>query len=132
MYSFNETFEFGSNLGSEARWIGFWLDELDLGLTWLDHGSIAQISTQWLKSWLSCSKAQILNVLARLLEISTQWLDCLAWSRLIKISKQKIDPPVFPFFFFFFFFQILNLNLNLNFIFYFIYIYFLNMAIKRK
>ena len=62
---FNVAFEFGNNriaqiswlnsawlisqldgldLGSEARWLGFWL-EVDLGLAWSDHGSMAQIAT---------------------------------------------------------------------------------------
>ena len=31
----------GSDLSSEARWLGFWL-EVDLGLVWSDHGSMAQ------------------------------------------------------------------------------------------
>ena len=26
-----------------ARWLGFWLDNLDLSLAWLDHCSMAQI-----------------------------------------------------------------------------------------
>jgi hypothetical protein len=50
----------GSDLDSEARWLGFWL-EVDLGLAWSDHGSMARIATQWLKarilkwSWLGIS-----------------------------------------------------------------------------
>ena len=38
----------GSDLGSEARWLGFLLEDLDLDLAWSDHaqwldlGSVAQ------------------------------------------------------------------------------------------
>jgi hypothetical protein len=38
----------GSDLNSEARWLGFWL-EVDLGLAWSDHGSMARIAAQWLR-----------------------------------------------------------------------------------
>uniref|UniRef100_A0A2N9GPE2 Uncharacterized protein n=1 Tax=Fagus sylvatica TaxID=28930 RepID=A0A2N9GPE2_FAGSY len=40
-----------------AQWLGFWL-EVDLGVAWLDHGSMARIAAQWLEarilkwSWL--------------------------------------------------------------------------------
>jgi hypothetical protein len=37
------------DLGSEARWLGFWL-EVDLGLAWSDHGLMARIAIQWLGS----------------------------------------------------------------------------------
>jgi hypothetical protein len=33
----------GSDLGSEARWLGFWL-EVDLSLAWSNHGSMARIA----------------------------------------------------------------------------------------
>ena len=82
---FNETFEFvykriaqiswlnsawlvfrldGSNLSSEARWLGFWL-KVDLGLAWSDHGSIARIAAQWLEdSDLEMVLARDLNSMA--------------------------------------------------------------------
>ena len=34
----------GLNLDSEARWLGFWLGDFDLGLAWSNHGSMAQIA----------------------------------------------------------------------------------------
>ena len=38
----------GSDLNSEAWWLGFWL-EVDLGLAWSDHGLMARIAAQWLR-----------------------------------------------------------------------------------
>ena len=41
----------GSDLSLEAWWwLGFWLGDFDLGLAWSDHGSMAQIAAQWLRS----------------------------------------------------------------------------------
>uniref|UniRef100_A0A2N9EPR2 Uncharacterized protein n=1 Tax=Fagus sylvatica TaxID=28930 RepID=A0A2N9EPR2_FAGSY len=57
----------GSDLGSEARWLGFWL-EVDLGLAWSDHGSMAQIVTQWLRG------SDLEMVLARDLNSVARWL----------------------------------------------------------
>ena len=39
----------GLDLGSEARWLEFWLDDLDLGLAWSDHGLMARIAAQWFR-----------------------------------------------------------------------------------
>ena len=109
MCNFNETFEFvykkiaqiswlnsawlvsqlnGSDLGSEARWLGFWL-EVDLGLAWLDHGSMARITTQWLRG------SNLEMVLARDLSSVARWLDSIS-------AHQNIYPTNgFPLFFFF-------------------------------
>ena len=85
--NFNETFEFvykritqiswlysvwlvsrldGSDLGSEARWLGFWL-EVDLSLAWSDHSSMARIVTQWLRG------SDLEMVLARNLSLVARW-----------------------------------------------------------
>jgi hypothetical protein len=34
----------GSDFSLEARWLGFWFGDFDLGLAWLDHGSMAWIA----------------------------------------------------------------------------------------
>uniref|UniRef100_A0A2N9HMN1 Uncharacterized protein n=1 Tax=Fagus sylvatica TaxID=28930 RepID=A0A2N9HMN1_FAGSY len=57
----------GSDLGSEARWLGFWL-EVDLGLAWSDHGSMARIAAQWLRG------SDLEMVLARDLSSMARWL----------------------------------------------------------
>jgi hypothetical protein len=105
---FNETFEFvykriaqiswlnsawlvsrldGSDLGSEARWLGFWL-EVDLGLAWSDHGSMARIAAQWLRG------SDLEMVLARDLNSVARWLG------LISAHENRIK-KVYPTFFFF-------------------------------
>ena len=83
---FYETFEFGhkriaqmswlvsrldgSDLGSEARWLEFWLGGFDLNLAWSDHGSIARIVAQWLRgSGLEMALTQDLSSVARSLLI---------------------------------------------------------------
>uniref|UniRef100_A0A2N9EES9 Uncharacterized protein n=1 Tax=Fagus sylvatica TaxID=28930 RepID=A0A2N9EES9_FAGSY len=57
----------GSDLGSEARWLGFWL-EVDLGLAWSDHGSMARIVVQWLRG------SDLEMILARDLSSVARWL----------------------------------------------------------
>uniref|UniRef100_A0A2N9EZ66 Reverse transcriptase Ty1/copia-type domain-containing protein n=1 Tax=Fagus sylvatica TaxID=28930 RepID=A0A2N9EZ66_FAGSY len=57
----------GSDLCSEARWLGFWL-EIDLGLAWSDHGSMARIATQWLRG------SDLEMVLTRDLSSVARWL----------------------------------------------------------
>uniref|UniRef100_A0A2N9HPF1 Ion transport domain-containing protein n=1 Tax=Fagus sylvatica TaxID=28930 RepID=A0A2N9HPF1_FAGSY len=56
-----------SDLGSEARWLGFWL-EVDLGLAWSNHGSMARIAAQWLRG------SDLEMVLARDLSSVARWL----------------------------------------------------------
>ena len=63
----NSTWLDGSDIGSKARWLGFWL-EVDLGLAWSDHGSMARIVTQWLKG------SDLEMVLARDLSSVGRWL----------------------------------------------------------
>uniref|UniRef100_A0A2N9J3X1 Uncharacterized protein n=1 Tax=Fagus sylvatica TaxID=28930 RepID=A0A2N9J3X1_FAGSY len=58
----------GSDLGSKARWLGFWLEDFNLGLAWSDHGSMAQITAQWLKG------SDLEMVLARDLSSVARWL----------------------------------------------------------
>ena len=71
-----------------TQWLGFWLEDLDLGLAWSDHGSMA-------RSWLSGSEAWILNDLARDLSSLAQRLNSiLAYEDRIK--------KLYPQFFFFF------------------------------
>ena len=56
----------GSDLGSEARWLGFWLGDFELDLAWSDHGSMARIATQWLRgSDLEIVLARDLSLVAR-------------------------------------------------------------------
>ena len=108
---FNETFEFvyksiaqiswlnsawlvsrldGSDLSSEAQWHGFWLGNFDLGLAWSNHGSMAQITTQWLRG------SDLEMVLARDLNSVARWLgSILAHEDRIKQLSHK------SFFFFF-------------------------------
>ena len=86
----------GSQLRGSVAWILAWRLRSRLGLvgSWLDGldcGSVAQR----LGSWMSR------------LEISAQWLDGLAWSRLIKIY---ISQMVFLLFFFFLKFEFWNLK----------------------
>jgi hypothetical protein len=77
----------GSDLDSEARWLGFWL-EVDLGLAWSDHGSMARIATQWLKG------SDLEMVLAWDLSLVARWLGS------ISAHENRIK-KVYPTFFFF-------------------------------
>ena len=92
----------GSDLGSEARWHGFWLGNFDLGLAWSDHGSMAQIATQW--------------------------LDGLAQSRLMKIKSTNY--PIF-FFFEFLNFEIQNSKFEIRNLNYFILFLISNFEIRN-
>ena len=106
---FNETFEFvyksiaqiswlnsawlvsrldGSDLGSKAQWLGFWLGNFDLGLAWSNHDSMAQITTQWLRG------SDLEMVLARDLSSVARWLGS------ISAHENRIK-KVYPTFFFF-------------------------------
>ena len=76
----------GSDLGSETRWLGFWF-EVDLGLAWSDHGSMARIAAQWLK------RLDLEIVLARDLSSVGRWLGS------ISAHEDKIK-KVYPTFFF--------------------------------
>jgi hypothetical protein len=76
----------GSDLGLEAHWLGFWL-EVDLGLAWSDHGSMARIAAQWLKG------SDLEMVLARDLSSVARWLG------LISAHEDK-RKKVYPTFFF--------------------------------
>jgi hypothetical protein len=79
----------GSDLGSEAHWLGFWLEDLDLGLAWSDHGSMA-------RSWLSGSEARILTDLARDLSSVAQRLNSISAH---EDRIKKLYPQIFFFFF---------------------------------
>uniref|UniRef100_A0A2N9F4Z8 Uncharacterized protein n=1 Tax=Fagus sylvatica TaxID=28930 RepID=A0A2N9F4Z8_FAGSY len=72
----------GSDLGSEARWLGFWLGDFDLGLAWSDHGSMARIAAQWLRG------SDLEMILARDLNSVAQWLG----SNLAHENRIKIYP----------------------------------------
>ena len=79
-----------------AQWLVFWLEDLDLGLAWLDHGSMA-------RSWLSGSEAQILNDLARDLSSVAQRLNSISTheDRIKKLYPQNV---------YFFFFLLVHAN----------------------
>ena len=86
-----------------ARWLKFWLDNLDLDLAWSDHGLMA-------RSWLSGSEARILNDLAWDLNSVAQRLGSIsAYEDRIKISHTVS----FSFLFFFSYFRILKFEIYL-------------------
>ena len=93
----------GLDLGLEARWLGFWL-EVDLGLAWSDHGSMARIAAQWLRG------SDLQTVLTRDFSSVARWLG------LISAHEDKIK-KVYPTFFFIFFFPIFEIR---NLIFFFL------------
>ena len=92
---FNVAFEFGYKRIAQISWLNSaWLisrlDGSDLGLAWSDHGSMARITTQWLRgSDLEMVLTWDLNSVAR-------WLGSIS-------AHQNIYPTNgSPFFFFFF------------------------------
>uniref|UniRef100_A0A2N9EUL7 Aminotransferase class I/classII large domain-containing protein n=1 Tax=Fagus sylvatica TaxID=28930 RepID=A0A2N9EUL7_FAGSY len=77
----------GSDLGSKARWLGFWLGDFDLDLAWSDHGSMAQITTQWLRG------SDLEMVLARDLSSVARWLGSISAheDRIKQLSHKNLD-----------------------------------------
>ena len=75
----------GSDLDSEARWLGFWL-EVDLDLAWSDHDSMARIRTQWLRG------SDLEMVLIQDLSLVARWLGSIS-------AHQNIYPTNVFFFF---------------------------------
>jgi hypothetical protein len=78
-----------ARISARGSVLGFWL-EVDLGLAWSDHGSMARIAAQWL------GDLDLEMVLARDLSSMARWLGSIS-AHENRIKKKRVYPTFFFF-----------------------------------